>query len=34
MTHQPVMNADEVTAYVRKVFPQADGYGWRAQEVA
>jgi uncharacterized protein (TIGR00369 family) len=33
MTQKPVMNAGEVTDYVRKVFPQADGYGWRAQEV-
>ncbi|MFZ1815336.1 MAG: PaaI family thioesterase [Rhizobiaceae bacterium] len=33
MQYKPVMNAEEVTRYVRKVFPQADSYGWRAREV-
>ena len=28
-TPQPVMTAEQVTEYVRKVFPQADGFRWR-----
>jgi uncharacterized protein (TIGR00369 family) len=34
MKYEPVMTAEQVTDYVRKVFPQADGYQWRAREVA
>lgn len=28
---QPVMSAEELSVYVRKVFPQADGFRWRVE---
>jgi uncharacterized protein (TIGR00369 family) len=33
MSYRPVMTAEAVADYVRKVFPQADGYNWQAREV-
>ena len=33
MTHPLVMNAQSVGDYVRKVFPQADEYGWRVMDL-
>lgn len=33
MSYAPVMTAEAVSAYVREVFPQADGYGWQAREI-
>jgi uncharacterized protein (TIGR00369 family) len=33
MSYKPVMTAAEVADYVRKVFPQADGYNWEARKV-
>jgi len=33
MKFVPVMNAEQVTDYVRKIFPQADGYQWQAREI-
>jgi uncharacterized protein (TIGR00369 family) len=32
--HQPVMTAEKVAAYVRKVFPQAEGLGWKVERLA
>lgn len=33
MSYAPVMTAEAVSAYVREVFPQADGYGWQTREI-
>lgn len=33
MTHTLVMSAQSVGDYVRKVFPQADDYGWRVMDL-
>lgn len=33
-TFQPVMNAGELAEYVRKVFPQAESYGWQVESLS
>lgn len=34
MSHELKMTAAEVDAFVRKVYPQADGYGWRVESLS
>lgn len=31
MNHSPQLSIDRLSAYVREVFPEADGYGWRVR---
>ncbi len=33
MQHQPVMNMDELSAFVHEVFPQAQSYGWKVESL-